>query len=106
MLIASDGVELPVDDSAAPIRGSTGKIDGVVLVFRDVTDRRTYEASLLEADRRKDEFLAMLAHELRNPLAAVANAVQLLHPARGRESAGLVERGDRSAGPSTRPPRR
>jgi PAS domain S-box-containing protein len=79
VLIARDGVERPIDDSGAPIRDADGEIDGVVLVFRDVTERRMHERRLLEDDRRKNEFLAMLAHELRNPLAAVSNAVQLLH---------------------------
>jgi PAS domain S-box-containing protein len=44
----------------------------------DVTERKLAEQSLIEADRRKDEFLAMLAHELRNPLAPMRNAIQLL----------------------------
>jgi PAS domain S-box-containing protein len=48
------------------------------LVFKDVTERRRAEAARLEADRRKDEFLAMLAHELRNPLAPIKNALRLL----------------------------
>ncbi len=49
---------------------------------RDVTRQWHAEAALREADRRKDEFLAMLAHELRNPLAPVKNALELLknHP--------------------------
>ena len=75
LLIGRDGTERPIDDSAAPIRDAVGEVDGVVLVFRDVTERRRYEAKLIEDARRKDEFLAMLAHELRNPLAAIANAV-------------------------------
>jgi PAS domain S-box-containing protein len=78
VLIARDGVERPIDDSGAPIRNSRGEVDGVVLVFRDVTERRKHEETMHEDARRKDEFLAMLAHELRNPLAAVANAAQLL----------------------------
>ncbi|HRI65573.1 MAG TPA: PAS domain S-box protein [Polyangium sp.] len=45
----------------------------------DVTERKRAEAALRDTDRRKDEFLAMLAHELRNPLAPIRNAVQLLH---------------------------
>ena len=49
-----------------------------MLVFRDVTERRLAEARAAEEARRKDEFLAMLAHELRNPLAAIPNAAQLL----------------------------
>ena len=59
--------------------------------MRDITERKRIEAEreqlaelrrvaadLSEADRRKDEFLAMLAHELRNPLAPISNAVQVL----------------------------
>ena len=44
----------------------------------DVTERRTAEAGLRDADRRKDEFLATLAHELRNPLAPIRNGLQIL----------------------------
>ncbi|HKP13818.1 MAG TPA: PAS domain S-box protein, partial [Blastocatellia bacterium] len=44
----------------------------------DITERRQTEEALKEADRRKDEFLAMLAHELRNPLAPIRNAAQVL----------------------------
>jgi PAS domain S-box-containing protein len=47
-------------------------------VASDITERKRAEEALLLADRRKDEFLAMLAHELRNPLAPIRNAVQLL----------------------------
>jgi two-component system CheB/CheR fusion protein len=54
--------------------------DLILLGFRDITDLKRVETALREADRRKDEFLAMLAHELRNPLAAICNglAVQKL----------------------------
>jgi PAS domain S-box-containing protein len=53
--------------------------DSTVVEFCiDVTDRKQAEEALLEADRRKDEFLAMLSHELRNPLAPITNAVRLL----------------------------
>ena len=47
-------------------------------VATDITERKHAEEALLSADRRKDQFLAMLAHELRNPLAPIRNAVQLL----------------------------
>ncbi len=45
----------------------------------DITTRKRAEEALREADRRKDEFLAILAHELRNPLAPIRTAVQILH---------------------------
>lgn len=50
----------------------------VAVLFADVTQRTLAEKALREADRRKDEFLAMLAHELRNPLAAIRNATQIV----------------------------
>jgi PAS domain S-box-containing protein len=85
VLAAKDGTRRPIDDSGAPIRAGDQSIGGVVLVFRDVTERRLREhelralaAHLSEADRRKDEFLAMLAHELRNPLAPIRNGLEIL----------------------------
>ena len=59
--------------SASPVR--TG---GVGVYFRDIHERKAAEDRLREADRRKDEFLATLAHELRNPLAPIHSALQLL----------------------------
>jgi PAS domain S-box-containing protein len=84
LLAARDGSMRPIDDSGAPIRDASGNILGVVLVFRDVTERRSFERERVEADRRKDEFLAMLAHELRNPLAVFGNGVQALRMAQRR----------------------
>ncbi len=85
VLIARDGTRRPIDDTAAPIRDEEGRFVGVVLVFRDITERRYLENELqqraddlAERDRRKDEFLAMLAHELRNPLAPLRNTLQVL----------------------------
>jgi len=51
---------------------------GLAFFFRDINKRKDYENKLKEADTRKDEFLAMLAHELRNPLAPVSAAADLL----------------------------
>lgn len=95
ILMARDGREIPIDDSAAPIRGPDGRAFGVVMVFRDVTERRHEEAAradLLrreqegrqqaeEASRSKDEFAAMLSHELRTPLSAIVGWVHLLRTA-------------------------
>jgi CheY-like chemotaxis protein len=60
------------------VQSIDGQITGVVLVFRDESERRRAELALQEADRRKDEFLATLAHELRNPLAPIAGGLELL----------------------------
>ncbi|MGZ3182032.1 MAG: ATP-binding protein [Telluria sp.] len=64
--------------SAAQIRDAHGALTGGVVALMDISDRVRAENALREADRRKDEFLAMLAHELRNPLAPVAAAADLL----------------------------
>ena len=52
------------------------------MTFQDITERKKAEEALMEADRRKNEFLAILAHELRNPLAPISNAVALLRKPR------------------------
>jgi PAS domain S-box-containing protein len=59
--------------SASPVKDG-----GVAVYFRDITDRQESEQRLRDADRRKDEFLAMLGHELRNPLAPVRNGLHVL----------------------------
>ncbi len=58
---------------------------GYVGISLDVTDRRQAQQSLREADRRKDDFLAILAHELRNPLAPIRNGLQVLRLAEERK---------------------
>jgi PAS domain S-box-containing protein len=64
--------------SGAPLRDACGEVVGGVAVVADITARKRAEQALREADRRKDEFLAMLAHELRNPLASIRNAVHIM----------------------------
>ncbi|HYG78419.1 MAG TPA: PAS domain-containing protein [Planctomycetota bacterium] len=62
----------------APEYNGKGQVQGWVSVVLDITSRKQTEAALLEAGRRKDEFLAMLSHELRNPLGPIRNGVYLL----------------------------
>jgi PAS domain S-box-containing protein len=97
--VCKDGRRLDVSLTISPVKGAGGRIIGASKIARDITARKqaeemlrqsearfrqiaTENASLLEAlkeaDHRKDEFLAILAHELRNPLAPVKNAVQIL----------------------------
>lgn len=68
VLIRKDRTEVPIDDSGAPIRDHHGNIVGVVLVFRDVTERNKVE-------QIKDEFIGMVSHELRTPLTVVTGAI-------------------------------
>lgn len=71
-----DGSTFPMDLAVSEFRvGEERRFTGIV---RDITVRKQAEAALREVDRRKNEFLAMLAHELRNPLAPIRNAVQVL----------------------------
>src|SRR5262249_12472338 len=78
VLVDGGGATRYVELNSSPIRDDRGAITGVVIVVRDITERRQAEEALREADRRKDEFLAMLAHELRNPLAPIRNAVAVM----------------------------
>ena len=64
--------------TAAPVRDEGGALLAAVGAQLDVSERVRAERRLLQADRRKDEFLAMLAHELRNPLAPIAAAAEIL----------------------------
>jgi len=63
---------------ANPIVNSEGELIGAVNVLVDISKRKEDERILNESDKRKDEFLAVLAHELRNPLAPLRNAVEIL----------------------------
>ncbi|GIZ51435.1 hybrid sensor histidine kinase/response regulator [Noviherbaspirillum aridicola] len=67
-----------VDFVYQPVTDAEGRVTGIFVEGYDVTERRQALEALRVADRRKDEFLAMLAHELRNPLAPISNAAELL----------------------------
>jgi PAS domain S-box-containing protein len=103
LLIAKDGAETPIDDSAAPIRQAGKSLLGVVLVFRDFTERRNAEAALREAQRKLSlhaaeleatvtertarlqetvndlqSFSYSIAHDMRAPLRAMGTFARLL----------------------------
>ena len=61
-----------------PVKTPDGSVLGAGAVVTDIDDRKRMEEALKEADQRKDQFLAMLAHELRNPLAPISNAAQIM----------------------------
>ena len=61
-----------------PVKLPGGSLLGAGVVVTDIDDRKRMEEALKDADQRKDQFLAMLAHELRNPLAPISNAVQIM----------------------------
>jgi len=80
-----DGALIDVSLTVSPIMDAAGMVVGASKIARDITERKQAQQSLVaratllaEADRSKDEFLAMLAHELRNPLAPLRNAAEIL----------------------------
>jgi signal transduction histidine kinase len=83
-ILRADGSVLYVQNDVEPLYDGGGSVCGCVSVCVDLTERKRIEDMLREADRRKDEFLATLSHELRNPLAPIRNAVELMRRA-GRD---------------------
>ncbi len=73
LLVTRDGRRVPV-----LVGGAAEEGDDAIAFVLDISERRHAEEALREADRRKDEFLAILSHELRNPLAPIRNSVYLL----------------------------
>lgn len=78
VLRSRDGAHHMIEARHSKLPDRAGIPGGKVIVFTDVSERQRMEAALRNADRRKDEFLAMLAHELRNPLAPVSVAAELI----------------------------
>jgi PAS domain S-box-containing protein len=78
-LVSKKGREICIDDSGAPIRDGDNKMIGVVLVFRDITDRRMSEGALMRAEKlaAAGRLAASVAHEVNNPLEGLTNLVYI-----------------------------
>jgi PAS domain S-box-containing protein len=72
------GSIVPVSVSLSPLRNRRGVLIGVSSIARDITEIRDREAQLEASNRAKDQFLAMLGHELRNPLGVIMTSVGIL----------------------------
>ena len=90
--VMTGGVPRWYDLSVEP-RSTGGSIDGILCAATDITERKRAEEAQEAADRRKDEFLAILGHELRNPLMAIQNGVEILRRTRATDTS--------TAGPAT-----
>ena len=100
----ADGTRTTIVANSVPLKNAQGNITGAINCMYDITERSRLERKtveqaqkLVELDRRKDEFLAMLSHELRNPLAPLSNAVQLLRLHKNddpvqQQAHGIIER--------------
>ena len=110
LLVKKDGTEIPIDDSGAPIRDNEGKIAGVVLIFRDITERKQAEEKLTREmnERAKTEeqlrqaqkmealgtLTGGIAHDFNNMLAAIIGFTELVagHAAKGSRDERHLER--------------
>ena len=114
LLERADGSRITLVVNVVPLKNDEGQVTGAITCFYDVTERSQLERKTLEQaealadlDRRKDEFLAMLSHELRNPLAPISNAVRLLRLQKKRRPvANAGTHGHRTTGRATQSPSR
>src|SRR4029078_9897169 len=110
-ILRKDGGTFWASGYCTALKDDAGNLRGFVKIIRDLTERKLLEdglrkhaAELAEAGRRRDEFLAMLSHELRNPLGPIRNAVHLM-PTRDNDAEVLKwaqEVVERQAGHMTR----
>ncbi len=96
VLWRADGTSFPAEYWSHPILRND-EVLGAVVTFLDITARREAEHELQEAAQRREQFLAMLSHELRNPLAAILSATRILELEKSldghcREASHVVER--------------
>lgn len=95
LFVRKDGSTFPVSCSLSPLERD-GRQAGAVLEFRDITDEQLAQKTLEEANRRKDQFLATLSHELRTPMTAVLGWARMLKlglsESEAREAIAAIEK--------------
>jgi PAS domain S-box-containing protein len=74
-----------------PLFDAEGRLTGGINILQDITERKNSEEALQQADRRKDEFLALLAHELRNPLAPIRTGLEVMRLSDDPRTLGRVQ---------------
>jgi PAS domain S-box-containing protein len=91
ILIRKDGQEFHIDDSAAPILDVNARMIGIVLVFRDISERHASEVALMRAEKLASagRLAAAIAHEVNNPLEGLVNLIYL---ARGEDDIQKIRR--------------
>jgi two-component system cell cycle sensor histidine kinase/response regulator CckA len=100
VLLARDDSKIPIDDSGAPIKDGKGNITGVVLVFRDISERKALQEQLVRQEKLAvlGELAGGVGHELRNPLGAIKNSAYFLNMVLERpdpeikETLGILEK--------------
>src|SRR5262245_4904514 len=95
--VRKEGTRFWASGVVTPLWDEDGTLRGFAKILRDITERKKTEEELADANRRKDEVLAMLGHELRNPLAPVLNAVQIIQREGGdkptvKQAADMIDR--------------
>ncbi len=91
--VSKQGRLIDISLTVSPIRDRDGRIIGASKIARDITDRKRVDKALDEANQRKDQFIALLAHELRNPLAPLRNGLQVLRLA-GTDTSAIAQARD------------
>jgi PAS domain S-box-containing protein len=88
--VSKHGRLIDISLTVSPIRDSEGRVVGASKVARDISDRKRIDKALQEANQRKDQFIALLAHELRNPLAPLRNGLHVIRLA-GTDTTAIVQ---------------
>lgn len=78
-----DGSLVDVSVTVSPVRNAAGIVVGASKIARNITERRLAEQVMLDANERRNQFLAMLGHELRNPLAAIQSSLAVMRKSEG-----------------------